>query len=83
MKGRGVCGDPTVFTYPLSPVPPRRANRRAKLNEHSLIKSVCVFVFLWGINNGVSIMVRTQTFYAWLMSVVEILQVPFICTSSD
>lgn len=56
----------------------RRANHPAKLNEHSLMKSVCIFIFLWGTNNGVSARVRMQTCYAQLMTVVAVLWVMFI-----
>lgn len=32
------------------------------------MKSVCIFIFLWGTNNGVSARVKMQTCYAQLMT---------------
>lgn len=40
--------------------------------------NLCIFIFLWGTNNGVSARVKMQTCYAQLMTVVAVLWVMFI-----
>lgn len=40
--------------------------------------NLCIFIFLWGTNNGVCARVKMQTCYAQLMTVVAVLWVMFI-----